>query len=50
MRFRALKLSVHIFRVNLGIRHFAFYGLYNIFVSKDLREIFKTFLKRPEDT
>ena len=28
MLFRTLKLIVHSFRINLGIRHFAFYELY----------------------
>ena len=28
MQFWALKLTVHIFRINLGIHHFALYGLY----------------------
>ena len=28
MWFRALKLMVHAFRINLGIRHLALYGLY----------------------
>ena len=32
MQFRALKLTVYAFRINLGIRHFTLHGL--IFMSK----------------
>ena len=28
MKFRALKLIVHAFRINLGFQHFTLYGLY----------------------
>ena len=35
-RFKALKLIVHAFRINLRIRHFALYGLYILYFQLQL--------------